>query len=692
MPTLLRAIAFVLTFGLCACASVERGRYGVHSFEFSGVEKMDDGALKACLITRERPSMQLLLGVSAPTCGEEPFDSSAPALRLWRWPWTEWPSFNRAVFDQDLERVLRFYRARGFYDAKVKEVSFHPPEAADPSLKGDCDVDRDDCTVDILVVIDEGEPVLIDRLTLEGGGGFSASLLAELSEALKLAKNTRFDEAVYDATKRELVQVMKQAGYAGAKVGGAVRIDTKRRRAEVTLRLEPGPLYYFGTLRVSGQRSLSVAPIAAAAALETGALYDPAVLREIQAEVFALGAFSAVEVREELDEQERRVQLEVNVTPLAPEQRRVGLGVQSGANRRTETGELESIPQWDLHVFGLYERRHLFGTLGKLRLEERPRLIFGQEFPHIVSPAAGNVLGVRVNQPGLVEPRTDVFTRSVWDYGPDPFLGFTRSDLFVRVGMRRGFFSRRLQATLSLQQDFFTVPRDGNATSDGSELPSSYRYSFVEQDARLDLRDRPLRPRSGAYLGLTGSAAPRWAGSDWTAFFVRPEIRGYLPLPFDTVLAARALIGSLFIVDASTDLDETNQRLGPAAYRLRGGGANSNRGFLAGQLGAGLEGGLRRWESTLELRLALGASFSVAFFADVGDVNDAPRFRFDHINLSAGAGLRFFTLIGALRLDAGFRIRSLQRLDGESGIEDDDSRFPFTSVPGALHFTIGESF
>jgi hypothetical protein len=49
-------------------------------------------------------------------------------------------------------------------------------------------------------------------------------------------------------------------------------------------------------------------------------------------------------------------------------------------------------------------------------------------------------------------------------------------------------------------------------------------------------------------------------------------------------------------------------------------------------------------------------------------------------------------VIGALRLDAGFRIPSWQRTDGSDGIEDDADDFPFTSAPGALHLTIGESF
>src|SRR6187399_670336 len=107
---------------LPACAHPDAGRYGISSLVIEGNEALDGEAIAACLISRERAHFGLKLGVSSPTCGKPPFDSSPPTLRLWRWPWTEWPTFNQAVFEQDLERVRRFYRARGYYDARVIEV------------------------------------------------------------------------------------------------------------------------------------------------------------------------------------------------------------------------------------------------------------------------------------------------------------------------------------------------------------------------------------------------------------------------------------------------------------------------------------------------------------------------------------------------------------------------------------------
>src|SRR5688572_27248047 len=113
-----------------ACASIEAGRFGVSSLEITGNRAVAQAAIAECAITREREAFTLSIGLSQPECGVPPFDSSPVRLRLWRWPWTEWPSFNRAVFDRDLEGVVRFYRARGYYQARVVATHYAPEAAA----------------------------------------------------------------------------------------------------------------------------------------------------------------------------------------------------------------------------------------------------------------------------------------------------------------------------------------------------------------------------------------------------------------------------------------------------------------------------------------------------------------------------------------------------------------------------------
>jgi outer membrane translocation and assembly module TamA len=702
-----RAAALIgSVFVSSGCASIEAGRHGVRSLSVSGNRGVSETAITECLITRERESFELGIGLSDPECGVPPFDTSPVQLRLWRWPWTEWPSFNRAVFDRDLEGVLRFYRARGYYAAKVVEVRYLPEAAAKNGAAGRCDTD--DCRLDVTIVVDEGEPTLIGNVILSGLDGLPPDVQRTARAAVLLGPGQPPDEAIHDRTKKQIGRVLYEAGWAGVQVLGRVELDPARRLADIEYRVQPGPRYHFGRVEVAGNGRLPREIIEKAADLAPGQQFDPDVLREMQAEVFALGAFSAVDVDEVLDPARARADVRIHVTPLPPDALRVGAGVLSGAARRTETDEVQSIPQWDVHLFGRYQRRHLFGSLGQLTLEDRPRLIFSSAFPGVESPRPGNVASVALSQPGWLEARTTAFARTVWDYGPDPYLDFFRSDLFLRVGATRGFWRRQLIGTLALQQDVYTVLEDDTPSiaepaedvdaidmgedDDSISLPSSYRYTYLEQDLRLDLRDSRTRPRAGAYFGFNATESVRWPGSDWTAFRLAPEVRGYVPLPLDIVFAQRVALASLFVFDANPTLDDDSQSLGPNNYRLRGGGASSNRGFLAGTLGVGLDGGTRRWETSLELRVPIGQSFVVAGFADFGDVSRGGAFRFNHLNTTFGYGLRYYTVIGAIRFDVGYRVPAWQRADGSNGIEADPNTLIFSDIPGAMHLTIGDPF
>lgn len=687
----LRLIFLTAWAGIAACAGVEKGQYGVDAIELDGMQEMDPEAVKRCLLTVERDRFEIPLGLSASECNEPPFDSSPPSIGLWRWPWTEWPTFNAAVFDVDKERIERWYRARGFYDARVADVEYEPKEAGTPGIEipeGQCDPQKEECVVEIHVTVEEGEPLMVGSVEVEGIDGLPPKARDILADADLPSVGDRFDELQYDQGKDELRKQLAEASYAGAEIGGEVKLDHAAKLAHIRYEVTPGPAYRFGRVRIEGSGPLPKSPIHAAAGIVSGTPYRESALTEVQQEVYALGAFSSVEVERLLNVKTHQAHIHIKVAPLPYNVFRVGIGVTSGTLQRNPAGQTISVPQWDVHLLARYERRHVFNTLGKLRIEDQPRLIFPHAFPQTnceaneTCPAFGNLVRVRLNQPGVLEARTDLIFDAQWDYGPEPFLGFFRHDLMGRVSAKRAFARRTVFGTFGVQHDRFLVP-PGQDTSMGEPAPESYAFSYIDQDVRLDLRNDAVQPRRGIYVGLFALEGARNPISDWTMFQLAPEARAYVPLPFHMVLAGRFAVAGNFIVAASSQLDATSKELGPTNYRLRGGGAQSNRGFVAGTLGAGEDGGLRRWESSVELRIRLGASFGVVGFYDMGDVIRGPSLNFAEPNPSAGFGLRYLTIVGAIRFDLGFR---LNHVPG-----NDDKLFLF-DTPGAMHLTLGEAF
>lgn len=102
-------------------------------------------------------------------------------------------------------------------------------------------------------------------------------------------------------------------------------------------------------------------------------------------------------------------------------------------------------------------------------------------------------------------------------------------------------------------------------------------------------------------------------------------------------------------------------------------------------------GGFTLWEGSVEIRYAIYGPLWVATFCDASDVSpQANDFRFAHLHLSCGAGGRFDTPAGPIRLDVGYRLPGLQVLGGLTP----DERQPDTllGIPIAVHIGIGEAY
>ena len=683
---LLLAVLAVLAV-LPGCASVPKHQYGVERLKFKGVKHVDPETLRVCLTTHERE--RVTIGLSAlrePECGVPPFDNKRADLRLFSFFWKTWPVYDEAVLKLDIQRIERWYQARGYYRAHVTKVDFKPPEAGTDKP---C---TENCEATITIHVSEGEPVRLRGIKLDVKDKLDAEVREELYDELELKKGVIFDEAEFHNAEQRLTDVLREAGYARAKVTGEAQVHRGLLFADVTFHVEPGPVCTFGTVTVKSTDPIPEKPVLAVTKLKRGTRYNETDLREAQHAVYAMGAFSRVTVRADLESESAEIPIIIEVSPRRRSEPMLGAGVMSGV---LATGPLAaeqlSVPQWDVHLLGTYAHRNFLGGLRQLRIEERPRLLFLGAFPRVPdnSPRFANTLQIRFSQPGVIEPRTQLFTEHTWDYGPDPFLLFFRHDVANAVGLERSFFEGRLSGRVAAHMELMEVtPRQPIAT----EIPSSYRLPYMEERITVDLRNDKTAPSKGGYFTTGIHEAIPVGERSWSYLRLTPDLRGYAPLGLGLVLAARFALGSIHIWEAGSKLDEQSQKLGPQLYRLRGGGANSNRGFGAGLLGDGIEGGIRRWEGSLELRIPLGKNLSIAGFGDMGDVHAGKSFRFSHLNTSAGGGIRYRTPIGPIRLDVGRQVLRAARADGSRPEDNPQTNLGFVKFPGAIHLTIGESF
>ncbi len=151
---------------------------------------------------------------------------------------------------------------------------------------------------------------------------------------------------------------------------------------------------------------------------------------------------------------------------------------------------------------------------------------------------------------------------------------------------------------------------------------------------------------------------------------------GYLNLSHREVNVASVLAGKILagiIIDYGLDVfqvqDVELSRDGvPTDEKYVCGGSSSIRGWAAQQLGIVADksvGGNFITENTIEHRIKpfLNAGnvylrdLGFATFIDVGNVwQEIGKFKLNELALAAGGGIRYYTIIGAIRLDLGFKV------------------------------------
>ncbi len=732
-PLRRRATPWLLTALLGAgCAHIPPDRYGVESISVEGADEMDATALLTCLATQERARVTLELGTSvAPTCGEPPFDARRVRVRMWAWPWSDWPLYDSVVLERDVERILRWYRARGYLDARVVETRVEPETARRSDIVPDepaCERRDDDegCTARVVIVVDEGEPVRVEAIGLAGVASLSPALRRRLRNAITLSEGDRFDEALYESSKTALRTALHEAGRLRAAVSGRVQIVREAHLARVDFSLVPGPPTRVGEVTVEGVGGSEARSVLAAAGLVSGEPLDLDALQDARHAVFAMGAFSAVEIEPDVTDGDAGAPVDIVLrVRLARRTRmRFGGGIEVGTSTTDGTGVAISSDRWNLHLLGRWENRNFLGGLRRFTIEERPRLIFLSEFPRVQDaeasrpPQFGNLVRVRFDQPGFLEPRTMLRVRAEWDYGPDPLEdALTRHSFLTALELERVFLARRLRLRLGPHVQTYVLPKGDGSTS-ADDRSQNWHVLYFQYLATWDERDAPVRTRRGYYIGMTFQHAGYRRASRWSYLRFAPDVRGYVPLGGGLVLAGRARFGFTAIqrnfdidgngVDDDCAIPEGGTRfdvnllcLGPQVHRFVGGGPTSNRGFLAQALGDGPGGGRSFWESTLELRASITRDLWMALFTDVGDVTRAERMRLNRPQMSAGFGIRYYTILGPIRFEVGWRVRKVSHFGTQdpsvlAGTMDSPGEGRILSRerlrPGAIHITIGEPF
>lgn len=685
-----------------ACNQIPEGKDVVDAVHLQGVPPRQEGEVAQGLSTKETPRF---LGVF-------------PKGFVF-----EHETFDESALEKDLQRVERQLRRRGYYQAKVT--------AARVVRLGE---DR----VRVEIEVDPGERVHIRRVRTKGLAELPFDAAEHAVRSIELKANDPFDEDEYEQAKQDVANALADVGYAYVRVAGEAEVDLTDQSAEVTLEVDAGPRATFGEVEIEGLRKVPEGPVRDALQLKEGELYSRRELDLARSALFRLGVFSKVEIEPDLeDEGTTAVPITVKVEETALRSITAGGGATLDVLRLSAHGQVG------------WAHRNFFGGLRKFSISVRPGVTF---FPtrvdNMVAPTRvlpENSLTVRLEQPSFIEGRTKGFVETNYNIYPllfplpdeaDPseerIVGY--NEVGTAVGAERMFFGRRLPITLSMNwRSNFPFSYQGQLV-DGLERVI---VSYPELQVTYDFRDDPIQPTRGFLLSNDLQVALP-LGGDVTDVRLQPEARFYVPLDFarKVVFATRFSMGFVLAPDygsalenANSGQDYTSPNVIQDQHKLLfrafySGGPNSNRGYAFRRVGPhgpigflvppGVDcsgpldtlpstclrplGGFSLWEASAELRWNVKGPWGVVAFVDASDVSSQKAtFTFAEPHLSVGPGVRYGSPIGPVRLDLGWRIPGLQKLEDNPDEPLDVSEVPPFSTQNwweafAVHILIGEAF
>ncbi|WP_164736670.1 autotransporter assembly complex protein TamA [Pararhodobacter zhoushanensis] len=412
-------------------------------------------------------------------------------------------------------------------------------------------------------------------------------------------------------------------GYAlAAAADQRVVANHNSNQLNVRLTLTPGPQLRIGTVVPQGQERTRPQRIVDIAGLERGAIHNPEDITDAETRLRQTGAFASVVLN---TAETANPDGTVDVTALVQEAppRRIGFGAEIDS----ESGG---------RLSGFWLHRNLLGGAERLRLEAAVDGIAARV------GGLGYTLDARYTRPATLNRDTDLelglnaVRLNERDYEADAF----QADATL---VRR--YSDALRASAGLILRFESADFAGTSRDFGTfGIPVTVTH---------DTRDVALNATDGHYVWAEAMPYLGFAEAQ-SGLRLRFDARTYHDLGSEGrfVLAGRAQLGAVI----GPDIDAT-----PRGYLFYSGGGGTVRGLPYQSLGVtsgGTDSGGRGFAGlSAELRVRINDTFSVVAFADAGAVSSGVFSGETDWQAGGGAGIRYATPIGPLRLDLAVPIR-----------------------------------
>ncbi len=488
----------------------------------------------------------------------------------------------------------------------------------------------------------------------------------------------------YDQAKAVLPRLARALGYVnGRYTSSEIRVDTAINHADIQLHFDTAERAEFGRITY-GEVPLQPQVLQRFPRFQTGDDYQASLVDQLRGELAASGYFSTVDITESVNAEHSPpvIDLVVSLKMRKRNTYTAGVGFGTDTGPRFQAG-------WDIYRLNSHGDSLSFG--------------FGAQQTDQEFFLRSDYLRPRGNSPGdyyfasaSLQSQDDDFEFEDTDSGDDIFprldgnrisqlgtFGLINQSRIGQQVAREGWILERRYFLSFLNENYDA--ESSNPLPEQQALleanPSLVPLLQTDQQVVTAGVSFDLQKIRGSGFGIHGTrghlrvlGALKGIASD-TSF-----IQGYFGLNHQILLNERSkvlLSGELGYTEAGTtnlDLMLGNQSLDfsltdlPERYRFQAGGDRSIRGYGFESLSNNRNGSNHLLTAKVEYEHRVGENWSLAAFTDAGNAfND---FGDPNLRLGVGLGVRFYTLVGPIRLDIA------------SALND-------TGSPIRLHLTIG---
>lgn len=515
------------------------------------------------------------------------------------------------------EKIRLAYVNEGFLDA---EVSVAEQPAADFS------------STDLAVLIEPGIRFRVGRVLLSG---------LPIDEAGPLLKDLRtFEGRPFRLSDQNLSQsraldFLRSRGYFFATVEARSEPTGKEGIVDLVLTPDPGRKMHVGAVSSSGAQRTAERSLLGRFGIRSGALFNAAALDAAERRLWFTGTFSAVDV---------------TTQPTKNDTVDIAVHVRESNSRSLST--TVGYSEWfQGFATATFTDRNFLGTLDRLKIRGYvSQKSFGGE--------------AEFSDPWLLGAG---LTGSVDTFATRKELpAFKATEFGARLGMSQRM-NERSGTGWGLVYEWKSVASTRLFSGGEPDVLEDYRLGQLTFHQQLDRRNDPLAPMSGYNLRYeAGVAAPPLLG-DLAFFKASAQATWYIPLrkilperPFVPFFTFNHRAGLILPLGSTSTI--------PVPERYFLGGPDSVRSFqfdgMAPRNRQGIPlGGQAFLQANIELQWPVSRGFFLAIFTDAGNL--APSLETLEISdtrIAPGAGIRFYTPLGALRMDYAC---NLIRRDGD---------------------------